>query len=122
MSGARRGLGQLGERLAAQYLAEQGYEILDRNWRSGATGEADLVARDGDCLVIVEVRTRRGKAYGTPEESVTPRKQARLVALAEAYAVQSGWTGPLRIDVIGVHLSGDGRLLRINHVVNAVHG
>lgn len=122
MSGIRRNLGQFGERLAAGHLAELGYEILERNWRSGATGEADLVARDGDCLVIVEVRTRRGKAYGTPEESVTPRKQARLAALAEAYAVQSGWAGPLRIDVVGVHLTGDGRLLRINHVISAVGG
>lgn len=120
MSKARQGLGRTGERLAAEHLTGQGYRILERNWRRAGLGEVDLVARDGDCLVIVEVRTRRGHPFGTPEESVTVRKQARLIALAEAYAAESDWAGPVRIDVVGVHLSADGRLLRINHVRNAI--
>lgn len=118
----RQGLGRAGEQLAARMLAGKGYQILDSNWRFGAEGEIDLVAQDGDCLVVVEVRTRRGLAYGTPEESVTPRKQARMVLLAEAYAADHDWLGPVRIDVVGVHLSGDGRVLEVNHVQNAING
>lgn len=122
MTTSRRDLGDAGERLAAQLLSDKGYTLLARNWRSGATGEIDLVAQDGDCLVVVEVRTRRGERYGTPEESVTPRKQARLAALAEAYAAQAGWAGPLRIDVVAIHLAANGRLLAINHLRDAVGG
>ena len=120
MSDRRRDLGAAGERLAARYLTIAGYRILARNWRFGSAGELDLVAQDGDCLVAVEVRTRRGQAFGTPEESVRPAKQSRLAMLAEAYAAQSGWDGPLRIDVIAIHLAPDGRLLRINHLRDAV--
>jgi putative endonuclease len=111
-----------GERLAAQFLADQGYRLLDRNWRFGREGEIDLVAVDGECLVIVEVRTRRGSAFGTPEESVTGRKQARLAALTQAYVAEQDWSGPVRIDVVGVHLSQQGHLLDINHLQDVVSG
>ena len=66
----RQGLGRRGEELAAQQLAAQGYQILAQNWRCG-TGELDLVARDGESLVLIEVRTRRGRSMGSPEESIT---------------------------------------------------
>lgn len=122
MTQARRGLGVAGERLAAQFLADQGYRLLDRNWRFGREGEIDLAAVDGDCLVIVEVRTRRGRAFGTPEESVTRRKQARLAALTQAYVAEKDWGGPVRIDVVGVHLSEQGHLLDINHLQDVVRG
>jgi putative endonuclease len=78
------------------------------------------LAQDGSTLVIVEVRTRRGQLFGSAEESVTPGKQARLAALAEAYSASVGWQGPLRIDVVAIALSGDGRLLEIRHIVDAV--
>lgn len=122
MTQARRALGSTGERLAAQFLADQGYRLLEQNWRFGREGEIDLVAVDGDCLVIVEVRTRRGRAFGTPEESITGRKQSRLAALTQAYVAASDWTGPVRIDVVGVQLSQQGRLLAINHLQNVVGG
>ena len=73
-------------------------------------------------VVIVEVRTRRGQAYGSAEESVTPAKQARLAALAETYCDAAGWQGPRRIDVVAVSLSSDGRLLEVRHIENAVRG
>ncbi len=120
MSDARRGLGQTGERLAAEQLAGNGYLILDHNWRDGRRGELDLIARDGDCLVIVEVRTRRSQRFGSAEESVTPRKQAQLQRLAEAYCAEAGWDGPLRIDVVAVSLSPQGELIEINHIKDAV--
>ncbi|HFD39637.1 MAG TPA: YraN family protein [Anaerolineae bacterium] len=117
----RRGLGRHGEDLAARYLTAQSYTILTRNWRC-AHGELDLVARDGDCLVLVEVRTRRGRALGTPEESITPAKQARLVDLAWAYVQEQDWVGEWRIDVVAIEMDRRGRLLRMEHYENAVTG
>lgn len=120
MADSRQQLGRAGEQMAADLLAGKGYQIVARNWRSGRSGEIDLVAQDGPTLVIVEVRTRRGQAYGSAEESVTPAKQARLAALAEAYCDAAGWQGPRRIDVVAVSLSGDGRLLEVRHIENAI--
>jgi putative endonuclease len=117
----RKGLGRHGEELAARHLIAKGYEIVDRNWRC-RVGELDLVARDGDCLVFVEVRARRGQALGTPEESVTRAKQARLAALAGAYVEERNWAGDYRIDVVAVEFDERGRLLRVDHYENAVGG
>lgn len=120
MKRPRQELGQAGERLAAHYLEAKGLRFVARNWRNGRLGEIDLVAQDGACLVIVEVRTRRGEAFGTPEESVTPAKQARLASLAEAYCLAADWRGPVRIDVVAIALAQDGRLLEIRHYPDAV--
>jgi putative endonuclease len=117
----RRGLGKRGEELAAQHLAAQGYEIVACNWRC-EVGELDLVASDGDCLAFVEVRTRRGRAMGSPEESITPAKQAKLVELAEAYVQAHDWPGYWRIDVVAVEMDRRGHLLRVDHYENAVTG
>lgn len=117
----RRGLGRRGEELAALHLEAMGYELVTRNWRCKA-GEIDLVARDGDCLAFVEVRTRRGRVLGTPEESITAAKKARLVDLAEAYVQMRDWSGNYRIDVVAVELDRRGRLLRVDHYENAVTG
>lgn len=117
----RRGLGRHGEDLAAEHLAAQGYEIMARNWRCGR-GELDLVARDGGCLAFVEVRTRRGRALGTPEESITPAKQARLVDLAWTYIQEHDWPGDWRIDVVAVEMDRRGRVLRLDHYENAITG
>ena len=120
-SDARQGLGALGEKLAARHLAAAGYQIVACNWRC-PIGELDLVARQGECLVCVEVRTRRGAAFGPPEESITAAKQARLVALAEAYVQATDWLGDWRIDVVAVEMDRTGRLLRVDHYENAVTG
>lgn len=84
----RRGLGQRGEAFVAAHLERAGLTVLDRNWRLAAVGELDIVARQGDEIVFVEVRTRRGPLANAVEqalESVGPRKRARLALLAEAY-------------------------------------
>lgn len=117
----RQGLGRRGEELAARQLAAKGYEIVARNWRC-KTGELDLVAREGECLVLVEVRTRRGRAMGSPEGSITATKQARLIALSEAYVQENGWDGDWRIDVVAIEMDGRGRLLRVDHYENAITG
>jgi len=119
MRGARRKLGQRGEDLAAAQLEERGYIVRERNWRCPA-GEMDIVAEDGGCLVFVEVRTRRGRKYGTPEESVTLAKQAKLVEVAQTYLQEHGWDGDWRIDVVAVEMTSGGKLLRVELIKNAV--
>jgi putative endonuclease len=121
MKGARKKLGQRGEDLAAGHLEERGYVVREHNWRCPA-GEIDIVAEDGDCLVFVEVRTRRGREYGTPEDSVTPAKQARLVEVAQAYLQEHSWDGDWRIDVVAVEMTSGGKLLRVELIKNAVTG
>ena len=117
----RQGLGRWGEDLAARHLVAKGYEVVARNWRC-EVGELDLVIRDGDCLALVEVRTRRGRAMGTPEESITAAKQARLSDLAEAYVQAHDWPGHWRIDVVAIEVDRRGRLLRVDHYENAITG
>lgn len=123
----RRALGAQGEARAASYLERLGYTILARNWRT-RRGELDIIARDGECLVFVEVRTRRvgreaaGPTFGAPEESVSPRKQLQLAAMAAEYLFQMPWDGPQRIDVIAVELAADGSVGRLMHYRDAVGG
>ena len=114
----RRQTGRRGEEIAAAYLVEKGYKVVQRNWTC-PSGELDLIMEDGDTLVFVEVRTRRGNRFGTAEESVTPAKQARLIELSGAYLQEMTPAHPAwRIDVVAVQL-GQG-LPQINHIENAV--
>jgi putative endonuclease len=100
--GHRVSLGRFGEDLAVRYLREQGMEILDRNWRC-EHGEVDVVARDGDCLVICEVKTRVPSRFGDPVEAVTGAKAMRLRRLAGAYlSAHACGAGRVRVDVIGI--------------------
>lgn len=114
----RKRTGQRGEELAAVYLAGKGYTIITRNWRC-AIGELDLIATDGQTLVFVEVRARRGGHLGAAEESITPAKQTRLIELAQTYLQETGVPHPSwRIDVVAVQLGRGGP--QINHIENAV--
>lgn len=119
---SRRKLGNWGESVAATYLEAQGYAILIRQWRC-ARGEIDLVARDGEELVFVEVRTRRGESAGTPESSITPRKTQRLLHLAQEYLLAHQLEEiPWRIDLIAIQLDPQGKLLRCEHIRNPILG
>ena len=120
MPNARRALGQLGEEMAVRHLQRLGYVILARNYRS-PEGEVDIIARDGPRLAFVEVRARRGTAYGTPEESVTSRKQARLATVARSYLQEQGCVDvDWGIDVVAVEFTPRGALQRIELIRNAV--
>jgi putative endonuclease len=117
----KRRLGRRGEDIAVGHLQQSGYVIVARNWRCPA-GEIDIVAQEGETLTFVEVRTRRGERFGTPEESITLDKQARLVTLAETYLQEEdlpdvAW----RIDVVGIVLGRHGEVRRVNLIRNAVH-
>ncbi|GGU45320.1 hypothetical protein GCM10010211_06400 [Streptomyces albospinus] len=105
----RRALGRYGEDLAARRLTEAGMRILDRNWRC-RDGEIDIVAADGDALVICEVKTRRAGSYEHPMAAVRPAKAARLRLLAERWLERHGGPPPggVRIDVIGILLPARG--------------
>jgi putative endonuclease len=106
---ATQAIGQYGEDLAAKHLVAAGFAILERNWRC-ELGEIDIVARDGDTLVVCEVKTRRGLNYGSPLESITYRKLATLRSLAGRWLSQYGARPPqIRIDVVAVLIPHGGR-------------
>ncbi|MEV6790474.1 YraN family protein [Streptomyces sp. NPDC051320] len=102
---ARGALGRYGEELAARTLAGAGMTIVERNWRCRA-GEIDIVARDGDALVVCEVKTRRDGRFEHPMAAVTPVKAERLRHLAERWLDVHGGAPPggVRIDLIGILL------------------
>jgi putative endonuclease len=101
---ARGALGRYGEDVAAALLQSMGMTILCRNWRCVA-GELDIVARDGDALVVCEVKTRRSMSHGSPAEAVGPRKMQRLRALALHWLDEAEIYIPtVRFDVVGVIL------------------
>jgi len=107
---ARSALGKYGEDLAARRLVEAGMTVVQRNWRCGRTGEIDIVARDGDALVMCEVKTRRAGPFGHPMAAVTPVKAQRLRDLAERWLQEHGGAPPggVRIDLVGVLLPDRG--------------
>jgi len=122
VKGARKGLGNAGEEIAARELTRRGYTIHERNWRC-PEGELDIVAEQGQTLVFAEVRTRRGNHFGTPEESITPAKRAHLIAAAQAYLqAHSLEDRDWRIDVVAIEMSLQGELLRVDVIENAVEG
>ena len=112
---AKDGLGRYGENVAAAHLRAAGLTILDRNWRCDI-GEIDIVARDGDVLVVCEVKTRSGLRFGGPLEGVTVRKAARLRRLAARWVCEQSVHPPdIRIDLVGVLQTGSGAA-QVEHV------
>ena len=119
MTDSTRHLGQRGELLAAAHLRARGYAIVDVNWRC-TRGELDIVARDGDTLVFVEVRARHTVTTDAAFESIGPRKRSRLISAAYAYLAahkldDCAW----RVDVIAV-AQPPGRAPILEHVENAL--
>ena len=120
MRSQRQILGRRGEDLARRHLTANGYTIVHANYRARG-GEIDLVAEKDGTLVFVEVRTRTGSALGSPEESITPRKQEHLVAAAQQYLQEREIEGrDWRIDLVAVELRPRGGLLRVDILPNAV--
>lgn len=120
----------MGEEMAAQMLAQKGLSIVERNWRC-SVGEIDIVAQEtgpddvrglsaAPWLVIVEVRTRRGSAFGTALQSIIYRKQAKLRQVARSYVQSVQWSGPWRIDVVAVQMDSHGVMLAVEHIRHAV--
>lgn len=113
-----RRLGRWGEELAAFHLERRGMTVLERNWRC-EHGEIDLVALDGECLVVCEVKTRRGMAHGGPVHAISWTKRLRLRRLAAAWlASHDQRVAGVRIDVVGIIRRDDGpaRLVHLQGV------
>ena len=115
---SNQSFGRIGQNFAEKYLRGLGYKIIVKNFNT-RWGEIDIIAKDGDCFVFVEVKTRRDTEYGAPEEAVTKTKQRHLLAAAQIYLSKiHRINDPWRVDVIA--LIGDGVNFSINHIKNAV--
>ena len=99
--------GAQGEEIAARFLVEQGFRIIERNFRFRRKGEIDIVAREGEYLVFCEVKMRTNDEYGIPEYAVTPRKQETIRRIAAAYLALREISGqPCRFDVVTIRFEG----------------
>lgn len=117
-------LGQWGEERARQHLQSKGYILVTQNYRS-RTGEIDIVALEGNVVVFVEVKTRRGSAFGSAEESISETRANRLVEMAEEFLASQSVDGYdshtlWRIDLLCLTLDLAGRVTAVNHIKHAV--
>lgn len=110
-------LGKQGEEIALQYLKDKGYTILERNWRNSHK-EIDIVAKDGDTLVIVEVKTRHTSTFGEPYEAVTQVKERLLVSAANSYICKFNMDCDTRFDIVSIILPQKGEPI-IEHIEDA---
>ncbi len=106
-------LGNKGEGLVVKYLKKQGYTLLKRNYRT-PFGEADIIAKEGEEIVFIEVKTRTTDGYGLPSEAVGRGKQRRYYQIAKCYWLETGEEPNARFDVAEVYADG-----RIEHIKNA---
>lgn len=115
MKRENRNKGRRGEELAARALAEKGYEMVERNW-GNKFGEIDIIARDGEVLVFVEVKAKTGDQMGNPEEMVGRGKLAKIRNMANLYLGDK--PALCRIDVVALVFGENGELLRLTHYEN----
>jgi putative endonuclease len=120
MSTSRKSTGDAGERIAVEFLINRGYTILGNNYHC-QYGEVDIIAKHKGCLVFVEVRTKKSLAFGTPEESITQAKKAKLILTSQTYMQEhddlpDNW----RIDVVAIEMNKAGGVLRIEQIKSAI--
>jgi putative endonuclease len=116
MTNNNQDFGKLGEDLAVNYLVTKGYQILERNWRSGHK-EIDIIALDGDTLVAVEVKTRKSNTYGEPDIAVGVMKQRMLIWAADAYVRYKNLDVDVRFDIVSIVITDSGE--HIEHIEDA---
>ena len=121
MTTNRKKLGEWGESVAAVHLQAKGYKIIKRNWRT-SRGEIDIVARIEESYIFVEVKTRRGRGMGLPEEGLTRKKSSKLVELGLIYMAEIESDADWQIDLVAVELDKSGKLIRCEHIPNVVLG
>lgn len=109
-------LGSTGEDIAANYLKKKGYKILHRNYKT-PLGEADIIVKDKDTIVFVEVKARSSDAFGQPFEAVDYRKQEKLKKIALYYLKHNKIESPVRFDVVSI-ISRD-KNAEVNHIAEA---
>lgn len=99
----QKDFGNYGEQLATTYLLNHGYTIIVLNWRF-KYWEVDIIAKDDDILVFVEVKSRSKDNYGQPEDFVDLKKQRNLIQAADAYLELTAYEGEIRFDIVSVYL------------------
>ena len=109
-------VGSKGEDLAAEFLKGKGYRIIGRNYKT-PIGELDIIAKDGETLVFIEVKTRSSNAFGYPFEAVDSRKKHKLKNLALFYLKNQKKNCAARFDVISINLTGTKK--EIEHIKDA---
>lgn len=121
MTSMRKSLGAIGEHHARLRLEAAGLNFVAANWRR-ASGEIDLVMRDGDAIVMVEVKVRRGERAGRAEESISRTKAGRLLTTGEWFMAEHPEIGelPWRVDLVAVTVDDGGRVVRFTHIPEAV--
>jgi putative endonuclease len=117
MTDPRKRFGDRGEDLATDYLVKKGMKILARQYKT-KFAEIDLIAKDGDEIVFVEVKTRRSLAFGYPEESVTPVKLRKIQQAAAQYLAENKMNHtPHRVDIIAIHWTDEDQ--EVHHIIGA---
>ena len=111
-------LGKLGEELAVEFLQKNGYEILETNW-TFQKAEIDIIAKKGNILAIVEVKTRSSLDFGLPQDAVKPKKIQLLVKAVNEYVVSNDLEINVRFDIIALHK--DGKNFVIEHLEDAFY-
>jgi len=115
----KRDIGKEGEEIAAKFLVENGFQIIERNFQFSNIGEIDIVAKDQQQTVFVEVKSRLNLEFGEPELAVTPKKIRQIKRMAELYLFNKGIEEiDCRFDVIAV-IIGDGKKPAVTHYENA---
>ncbi|MEK7664663.1 MAG: YraN family protein [Patescibacteria group bacterium] len=119
-------VGKIGEELAKKFLEKQGYKIIEQNYKT-KYAEIDLVvslpvrADKPKSLIFIEVRTKIGESFGSPEETINKKKMRKLLGNASSYAAIKKWEGPYRIDAICIVLKPDYSIIRLNHYENIIN-
>lgn len=98
---AHNELGKWGEEIAAAFVEKKGYEIIQRDWKSGHH-DLDIIAKDEDTLVIIEVKTRRNRLFGNPEEAIDYKKRLSLLSAANHFVKSHHINAPIRFDIISI--------------------
>lgn len=113
--------GAYGERAARSYLLRKGYKIIKHNYKN-KIGEIDIIAMDGDKLVFVEVKTRRGDLFGSPIEAVNYKKRKKIIDTAICFMKDKAIENPVRFDFIGVRLFSGGSFFKkeIEHIIDVI--
>lgn len=110
--------GKTGEKEAVEFLLQNGYTILETNWRSGPL-EADIIAEKNKTLVIIEVKTRSTNYFGEPEEFVNREKQSKLIKIANIYIEKNNIDFETRFDIVSVVINTSGT--KVYHIEDAFY-
>ena len=110
-------VGKEGEKLAANYLIENGFEVIKKNYRYSRF-EIDIIAKKEKTLVFVEVKTRATNYFGEPEEAVSEKQAKQIIEAAENFILETSWEGDIRFDIISVLKRGN---IQITHFEDAFY-